>query len=188
MMSKRVFLGISLSPSVQNMLSVYLNAFKQTCNALRFVPKRNLHITLHFIGALEVSQVSELLQSLPNIVKEMQVFDLEIGSIGCFYTDGNPKIFWLDVVAPELLEIHTVTKRWLKEHQHKVDERPYRPHITWARVRSQKAITPKMLDSILATGHLPLKVAVDAITLFESRLGKEAPLYIQLGQAPLKPF
>jgi 2'-5' RNA ligase len=66
-----------------------------------------------------------------------------------------------------------------------VEQRPYNPHLTLARVREAAGLRAAALfdglrDSVIGT------TPIDAITLFDSRLSSKGPTYAPLLRVPLR--
>jgi 2'-5' RNA ligase len=64
------------------------------------------------------------------------------------------------------------------------EDRPYRPHVTLARVKEPAGLrTAPLLEGVRE--HEFGVRRVDAITLFESRLSPRGPTYMPLHRTPL---
>ena len=91
-------------------------------------PER-LHLTLHFLGDVEVTH-------LPGLVQAMQAvpfapFDLQLGK-GEVWPNGVA-VLVPTTVPHELGELHAAMSEQLRALSLPVEERPYRPHVTLAR-------------------------------------------------------
>ena len=84
----------------------------------------------------------------------------------------------LDDPAGRLVDLAAVVAARLDRFLEPGD-RPYHPHVTIARARHPAPVPP--------TGDVPqLRFEIDALTLFRSHLGGEAPRYERLGRWNLR--
>jgi 2'-5' RNA ligase len=86
------------------------------------------HVTLHFIGALEASQLTTLSASLPHPCRRF-VLTLDHPEL---WPHGLA-VLGADQVPEGLLELHQKLGRALQAQGLNTDIRPYRPHLTLAR-------------------------------------------------------
>mgnify|MGYP006288942649 FL=1 len=98
---------------------------------------RDLHITLRFIGDIDPARIPEMKDDLKR-VKRPPV-DIEIDGLDIFYTPRQPVLF-ADVKSKRKLEtlVADITDI-LQPYDIYIPERPYRPHVTLARLKK----TPK---------------------------------------------
>jgi RNA 2',3'-cyclic 3'-phosphodiesterase len=96
----------------------------------RRVPRANLHLTLHFIGNVYLSQM-ECLQRAARLVRA-RAFDLTIDRQGYF---NKPRVAWLGCSNPPaaLDDLHRQLGGHLQSCDYRPEARPYQPHVTVAR-------------------------------------------------------
>lgn len=100
----------------------------------RFVDEADYHITLAFLGGVELSLIEKLENSLAEIAIDHVPFSLTLENIGFFGQEKQPRIFWAGVKKEEKLNrlqkaiFETCTRLGFQ-----LDTRPYTPHITMAR-------------------------------------------------------
>lgn len=68
---------------------------------VRTYPPRDLHLTLHFIGAVPSGEVRGIEAALDGEVAELAAPRLVIDSTGCFPPRGGPRIWWAGVSERE---------------------------------------------------------------------------------------
>jgi len=107
------------------------------------VPAQRLHLTLHFIGAVPVARV-------PPVVERMAVpfepFELELASGRSRVWPGGIAVLELDAPSA-LLRLHAALADALRAEGLAVEDRRYRPHVTFAR-RATGARIPSMAPPI----------------------------------------
>ena len=139
---------------------------------INWVHKKNLHITLKFLGEVKESDVEIIKNNLTNI--KIKSFDLSLAKIGTFPQYGTPKVIWIGL-TPE---------KPLIELQQKVDEETikyfssakFEAHLTLGRIRQikEREAFKKILEQIEIN---KLNFKVDSFTLFESILTKDGAKY-----------
>ena len=150
-----------------------------TARVTWLTPER-LHVTLSFIGESDQAQASAIADCLRPPF-DGPPFDLTVAGLGAFPERGSPRVLWAGIAAgrDRLLDLEAQLRaRWARGRV-PVDERPYRPHLTLARVREAAGLrAAALLEGLERTllGTTP----VEAITLFESRLSPKGPTYVAL--------
>jgi len=86
------------------------------------------HLTLHFLGAVPLQALAEL---LPALQQPFAPFDVELGRVA-MWPRGLVVVEPLQRAAP-LHELHTALGAALQRHGQRVEARAYKPHVTLAR-------------------------------------------------------
>ena len=96
----------------------------------KLVAKRNLHITLAFLGSLDEAVVEKLRRGADLIKGDS--FTLQFDQLGWW---RKPQVAWLGAAHPPqaLPDLVAAVNRLLETHAIKPDDRPYQPHLTIAR-------------------------------------------------------
>ncbi|WP_100373819.1 RNA 2',3'-cyclic phosphodiesterase [Bacillus sp. FJAT-45037] len=132
------FLSIPISDQIKD---AYKNSLQQLKDAYPFkqwVHPDDLHITLVFLGALSDETKQELTSHVQQVTLEDQTirpFSLKLTDLQTFGKDESPRIFWVDVEgeADRLHQLYRQLKNACVNLGCRVDERPYRPHLTIAK-------------------------------------------------------
>jgi len=143
-----------------------------------------MHITLHFLGEVPDDHAATLAGAFGRPFP-LRPFTLEIGAPGLFPPRGRPRVLWLGVATKGgmLGRVQDAAGERLHSLGLPVDSAPFTPHLTIGRVRS--TIRPGLATAAFADA--PRRVGacrVDAVTLYESRLGRSAS-YVALASAAL---
>lgn len=187
----RLFVAIDLDETlrrgVADAAARIRHSFERTAGGARvsWTAVDRMHVTVHFLGEVAERDVAALagtfIRPLP-----VEPFDLEIGAGGMFPARGRPRVLWLAVAAKgdTLARVHLVTGERLASVGIAVDQAPFNPHLTIGRLR-----TPVRPAAVAATFEgVPRRIGacrVDAVTLYESRLGGLSATYIAQASAPL---
>ncbi len=146
--------------------------------------KKNLHITLKFLGEVPEEKLEEVKQALKEV--EFEPFELTTGNVGCFPSKRNPRVVWL-ALEPEKNAIAL---------QQKVDEalltvlptdQKFKAHLTLGRVKliKKKQAFVNHLENIETQ---EIKFTVKEFQLMKSQLKCEGPSYSMIENYPAKGF
>jgi len=129
----RLFTAIEIPDEVRSALRAVLAYLRPLAN-LRWSPVENLHITTKFIGEWPEARVAELRSALRQVA--MAPIEIAIRGLGWFPNQKRPRVFYAGVESPpELGALAVATERALASIGVPVEDRPYRPHLTLARVK-----------------------------------------------------
>ena len=173
----RLFVGIELPDTVRQALA----ELREAHPAARWHEPEQLHLTLSFIGQVEQGRVQSIAQAL--VDPPGPPFELAVQSVGYFGSPERPRIVWAGVTdSAPLHRLQQQVEARLLPLGLQLDERPYTPHITLARVR-QGLPLQAFLQRHGALG-LPA-FTVEHICLFLSSGGERGVRYEVLGRFPL---
>jgi len=157
---------------------------------VRWVPSKNIHLTLKFLGDVSPTNIDLLTQMLRAQADACPAFDIHIGGLGSFPSSKRPRVLFIGMQAPAELEalwrgIESETTRLGYESE----GRGFSPHLTLGRVRQnnstsdqqriRKTLEETRIDS-LGTAR------VDSVHLYKSELKPTGSVYTKLFSAPLK--
>ena len=152
---------------------------------LTWIPRDRLHLTVRFIGEVDEPRADGIRAALAPPL-DARAFDLTFEGAGAFPKHGLPRVLWAGIThgEPELIALEQEVSARLLRCGVPSEDRPYRPHLTLARVRAAKGLRADMLfDDLHGT---PGTTTVRAITLFESRLSPKGPAYLALQSTDLQ--
>ncbi len=123
----------------------------------RRVPAYNLHLTLHFIGNVELERMACLQQAARAV--SGRKFELVVDAQGYF---PRPRVAWFGcaVVPPRLEQLHRDLGQQLQQCDYRPEARRFQPHVTVAR---KLGVEPAPAD------FAPLTWRVEEFVLVESR-------------------
>lgn len=159
--------------ATQRLMAVQPTTFPCT----RLIGENEFHLTLHFLGPLSpaaLDQVRTALQSL--IVKALSI---SIRGIGHFPIDGPPRVLWAGVEKTSALNslYQEIKTTLLRITDVKLDDRPYFPHITLARLNTPAPTGT--VQSYLNSNqdfHIPVMM-LNQYVLYSSELTNHSPKY-----------
>lgn len=131
----RLFLALWPDAAVRQRLTAASSAWPWPPQAAPVPPER-LHLTLHYLGERGDEAESALRQRLPPLPAP---FELEFGR-AALWPQGIAVLQPL-AVPPGLAALRAALARTLQAIGERIDERPFRPHVTLAR-HAQSAALP----------------------------------------------
>ena len=181
----RLFTGIALPKEIIDHLTRLLEHLRSTAHA-RWSPAYNLHITTKFIGEWPEERLPELTSAL-TALPVPGAFTVNIRGFGWLPNPHNPRILFVGVHAPEsLLTLARETDTALNRIGIAPEDRPFKPHLTLARIKDATAPLHGLKRAIadLKTDDFGAFTA-DRFHLYLSTPGPASSIYTQLAEFPL---
>lgn len=183
----RLFFAIELSEPVRAALDHAIAPLRVAEPGLAWVPSTKLHLTMKFFGEVPEPDAPRLAAAADVVAARHQPFEMTLGGVGAFPNFRRARVVWIGVATDPRLELlHHDLEVACGDAGFEVEGRPFRPHITLARVR-----TPLTLDRVKPFARAARRVAyaasdeVRALGLLESTLGSSAAGYRRVHAAPL---
>ncbi len=157
--------------------------------ALRPVRPERMHITLAFLGRVADDRLAAATEAARAAAAGHAPFELTFDHAGRFPATGRPRAVWLGPTAgtDELTRLAADTGRALADRSFALEDRPFSPHLTLARMRAD-ASGPESRTVAAALDGLAipeLRVRVDRIVVVESQLSPGGPRYTTRAEAAL---
>jgi len=186
-MSIRTFISVDIEdPNVLPKIKLVKNSLSSLGADLKLVEDENLHLTLVFIGEVPESQVTIIKNALKEV--KHRPFKIHLYGAGCFPTCNKPRVLWISTKegSEEMIELYKkIASSLRKERISFEEERNYVPHLTIARVRSNKNIAKvtKLLEALIDEDFG--WVEVREFRLKKSTLTPKGPIYETLASFSL---
>ncbi len=179
----RLFVGLDLAPEVIQALETFQSRLRPLAK-LSWSPPANLHVTTKFIGAWPEERVGELTSALRGLGPRPPL-SVRVRGLGFYPNDRGPRVFWAGVDAPpELFELARQTDEALGALGVERESRPYSPHLTLARIRTQVPL--QRLTAEVET-HREIEFGeftADRFFLYLSQRGSGGSVYTKLSEFP----
>lgn len=177
----RLFIAIELPPEIKRTLWM----LRSDLPGARWVPREQMHLTLAFLGEVEDEAVGVLRAELARI--HFHAFKVSFTSTGCFPGRQRPRVLWVGLAPqPRLTELAALVREALLRCNLPVEERPFSPHITLARLKAPAAREVGVFLEQSLPPHLPMLVVQEFI-LFQSRLTPRGAEHLPLSSFSLAP-
>ena len=92
----RIFIGLQLSGCLVDVIPMIRSTVNDKKQLINWINGRNLHLTLSFLGEINLNEIDKLKVKLNNI-STFNSFNITISETGAFPSVRNPKILWLDI-------------------------------------------------------------------------------------------
>lgn len=173
----RIFLGIKTNEEVTEKIVKALRPLKKIPSDLKWVKEKNIHLTLKFIGEVEISKAGRILD-LFNKKIGIPPFYAEISGFGKFGRDRDLNVLWAGVSpVQELTKLFEEIELCLENAGVERETREFRPHITLARNRKRN-VPSKLLRSLEEMSDIFIsKYKIDSFQIFSSELFPDGPKY-----------
>ncbi len=167
--TKRLFVAVELPSELRHRLHLLTRELPQ--DAIKAVEEENIHITLKFIGDVQVEKIKEITERLGKI--SFSPFRCAVRGVGVFPNQNYIRIVWVGLQNNEMLLLAEEIEQALSGIGKKED-REFVGHITIARVRRKidvKDFLSKHANESFGDFY------VSDFVLMESQLGREGPTY-----------
>lgn len=183
----RAFLAVEISDAVRAELADVQEVLREANGHVGWVKPQNIHCTLVFLGDIFQEMVAPFAAALSHAAKSVNPFEIEIRGLGFFGSARSPQIIWAGITGAitPLLTLQNGLVAALLAAGLKTDEKPFNPHLTIGRARSNRnahsLVTAMEKNQDKSFGVL----SVRQVVLMESRLTANGPEYILLQSAAL---
>lgn len=155
----------------------------------RWVHLPNLHLTLRFLGDTPPGLVPAVARAVAAAVEGAAAFDVELGGAGAFPAARKPRALWLGIRAgaEELGELAAALDPALAPLGWPPDGRPYRPHLTVARLDAARIADGVAVTEALrgAAEAWRTRFRAERVVLYRSHLGGGTPRHEPVLEVPL---
>ena len=146
----RCFLSIPLSDEIKGYLFLLAmglkKEFKKHNLKASFVPKKNLHLTLMFLGELSDEKINQIKNLLSNL--KVKPFKFKIKTLGVFPNENFIRVLWVGIEPDkDVIKLQKNIDESLLDVLGLKRDHEFGAHITLARLRESKN-TIKILHSI----------------------------------------
>ena len=186
----RAFIAIELTDEIHQRLDEVIARYKKQMPQvpIRWVPAKNIHLTLKFLGDVSVASLELLTSQLQKEVAAHPSFEISVGGSGAFPNPRRARVIWVGVEAPaELAAVQSGIESGMELLGYAREDRPFSPHLTLGRV-SRNATAPdlRMIAQAVETTKVSFlgAVRVRQVQLFRSDLQPTGAVYTRIFTAP----
>lgn len=154
----RVFVGLKIAPDIARTLARHAQLLDRA--QVRLVPSADIHLTL--VPPWNETSIAEATAKLRQAVRGFHRFPLTFERLGYGPTARRPRLLWAECASND--DIARLRSALLDVYGQS-DERPFRPHVTLARIRTAGATGARKnpVDQRLA-----LVQQIESVELFRS--------------------
>ena len=145
-----------------------------------------MHLTLRFLGDTPRQNVPAISGAAREAASGIPAFSSRLQGLGSFPSSGNPRIVWVGMEDDRLLmRLERHLTRTLGVIGLPPPDKPFRPHLTLGRVKSNRGIQELKKHLERNRTEDVGAMTVDQICLIRSELRPSGPLYTVLDRLPL---
>lgn len=178
----RCFVAIEIPETIQTLLTSAQEELRKFVRGVSWVKRENIHLTLRFLGDVTPNQISVIKYSIEQVTDTRSPFSMELGGIGAFPNLSRPRIIWAGVKigADEVGAIAREIDLRLSRRGYERDGKPFRPHLTLARLKSRTNLKPlidvfQQYDTISGA-----RMMVKQVRIVQSQLRRGGAVYTPL--------
>jgi 2'-5' RNA ligase len=191
----RLFVAVPLPPEPLAACSALIDGIRAgpLGTVPRWVHLGNLHLTVRFLGDTPPDLVPDVALGVRDAIGECGIpaFDVVLAGAGVFPGLRKPRALWLGIAqgVTELGALAGVLDLALEPLGWARSGRPYRPHLTVARLDSASISASGEVAAALerAAAGWRTSFLADRVILYRSHLGGGPPSYEPIVEIPLRP-
>ena len=154
---------------------------------VKWVRPDSMHLTLKFLGEIRDRDAVDICNTAKAVAAGHDAFTFAVSEVG-YFGGAGARVLWVGagLDCPELLELQQDLEEQLAGIGWPKEGRKFSGHLTLCRVRNSKAgfelarLTEQYKDFDLGI------VQCDSLTVYQSELRPEGPLYTSLGHFKLR--
>jgi 2'-5' RNA ligase len=184
----RLFVAINLPADVRHDVVQATESLRAAAPELAWVREPNLHLTLKFLGEQPGEMVERLQEALTTVAARHRELVVELEGIGAFPNFRRARVVWLGIIPEGRLElVHHDLEVAGEQLGFELEGRPFRPHLTLARVKHPLAEpAARALSRAAKAVDVRSEFVVRSIDLMQSELSPAGSRYITLVSAPMR--
>jgi 2'-5' RNA ligase len=180
----RLFISLNLPEKIRD----EINALRlEACpkeSRLKWEPKEKLHLTLKFIGDVEISQVNSIAEDL-GFIENYEAINCETVRFGFFFSGNKLRILWLGLHTDKIIfnlveELNSRLERFLIPRERK----KFTSHITILRIRGN--VSEEFVEKFQNFDVPKIKFKTSEISLMKSELLPLGSVYSEIKKYKLK--
>jgi 2'-5' RNA ligase len=183
----RTFVALLIPPGWAAHLGALSTGLAAGTRGLSWVKQENLHITLRFLGDLDEAAVDRASAAVSRSLALAIAPRARLGRLSAFPNLRRPRVLWVGLSEGEeaVSELAVAADEGLRGAGFGPSDRPFRAHITLARVREGARGLETLRD---AAGPEPPPAAfLDRVAVMKSDLHPSGSRYTALQEVRLRP-
>ena len=184
----RLFLAINLPPEVRREIAAATALLRETVPDVAWIAESRLHLTLKFLGEQPEECVAGIQEAMAAVASRHREIMMTVGGVGAFPNFRRARVVWLGVTQDPRLELlHHDLEVACERLGFEVEGRPFRPHLTLARVKEPLPESSlRSLARVAKRMQYRTDFIVRSFDLMHSVLGASGPAYSTLVSAALR--
>lgn len=184
----RLFLAINFDAATRRAVHEAAAPLRAAAPRLAWVEEGRLHLTLKFLDEQPEAAVPEIVAAMDAVAARHAALPSALEEFGAFPNFRRARVVWIGMRADPRLELlHHDVEVACETLGFPVEGRPFRPHVTLARVKDHDAPALRALArEAERAGDAHFPVTVQRLDLMHSTLGPGGPAYVRIHSSPLR--
>ena len=184
----RLFLAINLPSEARRDILDATATLRETAPEVSWLDEPRIHLTLKFLGEQPPERLDAIASTATAVAAQHRTLVMSLGGVGAFPNFRRARVVWMGVEHDPRLELlHHDVEVAYEALGFEVEGRPFRPHLTLARLKHP--LPEELLRKLSREARqvdFRTECDVQSIDLMESELLPAAAAYRRLVAAPLR--
>ena len=179
----RLFFAVPLTEGICGVVHQAVERVPLDDPPWRWIPSRNYHITLKFLGEVEEQSLPRLVDAASRAAKACSPFELSFERFGAFPSISRPRVLFYAAGrgSEDLASLAGRVEDELVPLGFERERRRFRAHLTLARVRNRPPLeVQRILEAVPDLPGTALQ-RVERFVLMQSTLSRSGARYDELG-------
>jgi 2'-5' RNA ligase len=184
----RAFVAVDLPDRIRSSLAAAQQKFKSYGFRVKWVRPQSIHLTLKFLGNINVAQTDAVVGAMAQAAKGRAALALAPSGIGVFPNARRARVIWVGIGGQldQLKNLQRALEARLADLGFPRESRPFKGHLTLGRVKGKIAVH-RLQAALDDLGNFEAgSFAVDQIILFKSQLQSSGAVYSRVKQVTLE--
>lgn len=185
----RLFLAVNLPAEVRHAITEAAAPLREVAPGLSWIAEDKLHLTVKFLGEQSRDMAERVAVAIRDVAARNRAVDVEVGGLGAFPNFRRARVVWIGVTPePKLELLHHDVESSCESLGLPIDGKPFRPHLTLARVRPRTADSQTLRELARAARAVSYveEVVITSIDLMESQRTASGSAYRVLASSALR--
>ncbi len=174
----RTFICIEIPQSIKERINRLQENLRQIDAQISWTKPSNIHLTLKFLGGVEVARIERVKKALERAVSGICPFEVEVSGSGCFPSARSPRVLWVGFsnVPERLQQIYSNIEDELAREGFGREKRKFSPHLTIGRIRTPHNAA-RVAEALIASGFESEAFITTEVILMRSDLKPTGSVY-----------
>jgi len=178
---------MEIPEEIKNNIENVIEKMKLALTPVKWVLKKNLHITLKFLGWIDDNKIGELTAATTSCVKDLGSIDVSFSGLGVFPDQKHPRVIWVGIKegGEKVTSLANCIDTKLAKLGYKTEERGFSPHLAIGRIKER--IDVEVLNSLInERADIDLgSFNASYVSIMKSTLRRTGPIYEEMEQVSL---
>jgi len=183
----RAFIALKLPEQLTSLLNSTQQKLMGYGFKIRWVRPENIHLTIKFLGDIQLSDIDRISAVLSESARNFQPFSFYAKGLGVFPGIRRPRVIWVGLAGEvdQIIGFQRHIDQSLSAIGYPKEKRPFQGHLTLGRFKG--AVHSGKLAEALnhQSGFVSDTVTIESVILFKSDLKPSGAVYSELASIPL---